>query len=158
MSEDDCLQLGEGLEAAFDVATQYVGAASSSGTLTDTHLLRFYGLYKQATAGGCTAPKPSLFDRRGRAKWYAWQACSALSSTQAQQQYVELLSEAAPGWAGATSSSGGGGGSGAARRPGFAGGAVQSRMAEPADDDGEVRCLPADEPAALCWHGVDFAL
>jgi acyl-CoA-binding protein len=148
---------GVGLEAAFDAASQYVGVASSSGTLTDTHLLRFYGLYKQATAGACTAPKPSLFDRRGRAKWHAWQACSALSSSQAQQEYVALLSEAAPGWAGAASSSDGGGGSsgGAAKRPGGVGGAVQSRMAAPTEDDGEVRRLLED--AAHPCLGVAMA-
>ena len=147
---------GEGLEAAFDAATQYVEVASSSGTLADTHLLRFYGLYKQATAGACTAPKPSLFDRRGRAKWHAWQACSALSSSQAQKQYVELLTEAAPGWAGAASS---GGGSGAAKRSGGAGGAVQSRMAEPSDDDGEVHaCLQIQTVRVLVppWQQLCF--
>ncbi|EFN58374.1 hypothetical protein CHLNCDRAFT_17984, partial [Chlorella variabilis] len=83
---------------AFEAATQFVGAASKAGSLSDDQLLRFYGLYKQATAGACDAKKPSVFDRHGRAKWSAWQACSMLSSSEAQQQYVQLLAELSPAW------------------------------------------------------------
>lgn len=118
------------MEEAFDAATQYVGAASAGGSLSDSQLLRFYGLYKQATAGRCEAPKPGLFDRRGRAKWQAWQDCATLSAEQAQQQYVDLLTAAVPGWGGAPGSGDDGSG---AKRSGV-GGPVQSRMAEAAED------------------------
>ncbi|KAL4458109.1 hypothetical protein ABPG75_012974 [Micractinium tetrahymenae] len=117
------------VEQEFEAAAQYVGAAAAGGTLSDAQLLRFYGLYKQATAGPCDAPKPSFFDRRGRAKWQAWKDAAALSMEEAQRQYVQLLSEALPGWAGASAA----GSSGAAKRGG-GGGPVQSRMADAAED------------------------
>lgn len=94
-------------------------------------------LYKQATAGPCDTPKPSFFDRKGRAKWQAWADRGALSASQAQQQYVELLTRLAPDWAGAPGSSSGGG-DGGGKRQGGAGGPVQSRMAEAAEEE-EVR-------------------
>lgn len=31
--------------------------------------LTFYGLYKQATVGPCTEPRPSMFNYIARAKW-----------------------------------------------------------------------------------------
>lgn len=86
----------EDVEQAFEAAAQYVGASAAGGTLHDAQLLRFYGLYKQATAGPCDAPKPSFFDRRGRAKWQAWKDAAGLSAEEAQQQYVQLLTEASP--------------------------------------------------------------
>ena len=98
-------------------------------------------LYKQATAGPCTTPKPSFFDRKGRAKWAAWQQCSELSSSQAQNKYVQLLTQLIPDWAGAAGSGDSSGGG----RKGGAGGPVQSRMAEAAED--EVGCW------GRCWQG-----
>lgn len=35
--------VGAAGEAAFDAATSYVGAASTSGALSDAQLLQFYG-------------------------------------------------------------------------------------------------------------------
>lgn len=86
----------EDVDLAFDAATQYVGASAAGGTLSNAQLLRFYGLYKQATAGPCDAPKPSFFDRKGRAKWQAWKDVAGLPAEEAQRQYVQLLTEASP--------------------------------------------------------------
>ena len=104
-------------------------------------------MYKQATAGPCTAPKPGFFDRKGRAKRAAWQAVGGISSGDAQQQYVALLTQLVPGWAGSSAAAG-------ATKRGGAGGPVQSRMAEVADED-EVRVGGAEGPGsrgAACMH------
>lgn len=81
--------------------------------------------------GPCNAPRPSFFDRKGRAKWQAWADLGQLPGGEAQQRYVDLLTQLMPGWA--ASSSGGGTGGGGKR--GGAGGPVQSRMAEAAEDE-----------------------
>lgn len=95
-------------------------------------------LYKQATAGACAAPRPGFFDRKGRAKWQAWKDCAGLTAGEAQQRYVQLLTQLVPDWAG--SGGGGGGGEGGGPRRGGAGGPVQSRLAGGAEEESEVRC------------------
>lgn len=117
----------------FDAAAQYVAAAASSKALSDAHLLELYGLFKQATMSDCSTPKPSFFDRRGRAKWHAWQSCHGLSESQAQRQYVQRLHDLVPGWDPGSISMD------TATRAG-AGGPVQSRMAQSTEDDIEVSC------------------
>lgn len=179
------------LEDAFDAATQYVGAASTSGSLSNDQLLQFYGcedradgavrglsppplpplsqldmacvlillahaplaiptarrLYKQATVGPCDAPRPSFFDRKGRAKWQAWADLGQLPGSEAQQRYVDLLNRLIPGWAAGSSSSGSSSGGG---KRGGAGGPVQSRMAEAAED--EQAAVRRSKGEALGWH------
>lgn len=58
-------------EDDFEEATSAVAGAAVSGrpALSDEAKLAFYGLYKQATVGDNTTPKPNFFDRKGRAKW-----------------------------------------------------------------------------------------
>jgi diazepam-binding inhibitor (GABA receptor modulating acyl-CoA-binding protein) len=120
--------------ADFEAATQYVAAASQSGSLDSDALLRLYGLFKQATAGTCNTQRPSFFDRRGRTKWDAWQGCRQLTSETAEQEYVALLSKLVPDWAGS---------SGAASNRSGAAGPVQSRMAGvPAVEEQQV-CIGA---------------
>jgi len=81
--------------------------------------------------GPCDVPKPSFFDRKGRAKWSAWADLGQLPGGEAQQRYVDLLSQLIPGWTAGSSSSSGGGGA----KRGGAGGPVQSRMVEAAEDE-----------------------
>ncbi len=61
------------LAAAFGAASDWVAGAVSSGNtaFTDAVKLQFYGLYKQATAGVCTAPQPAFWNRAARLKWCA---------------------------------------------------------------------------------------
>lgn len=56
-------------------------------------MLKFYGLYKQATEGDCHQKKPSFWDVINKAKWDAWNKNSHLSKEQAMQKYVECLQE-----------------------------------------------------------------
>jgi len=54
-------------------------------------LLKIYGLYKQATEGDVSQPKPGFSDLVGRAKWDAWNALKGQSSETAQQGYIDLI-------------------------------------------------------------------
>lgn len=56
----------ESLDIEFDKAAAHVACGNQ---LSNEALLKLYGLYKQATAGPCTAFRPSFFDRKARAKW-----------------------------------------------------------------------------------------
>lgn len=58
--------------------------------------LRLYALYKQATEGPCTVPKPSVLDFISKAKWDAWNALGSLPKETARQDYVDLVSRLSP--------------------------------------------------------------
>jgi delta(3,5)-delta(2,4)-dienoyl-CoA isomerase len=52
--------------------------------------LQLYALYKQATVGPNTHPKPGMLDFVGGAKWSAWKGVGALSAAEAEAAYVAL--------------------------------------------------------------------
>ncbi|XP_012872189.1 PREDICTED: enoyl-CoA delta isomerase 2, mitochondrial [Dipodomys ordii] len=54
--------------------------------------LKLYALYKQATEGPCSIPKPGVFDFVNKAKWDAWNALGSLPKETARQNYVDLVS------------------------------------------------------------------
>jgi diazepam-binding inhibitor (GABA receptor modulating acyl-CoA-binding protein) len=54
-------------------------------------LLKIYGLYKQATCGDNTERKPSFTDYVARAKWDAWNGQKGKDQTQAQSDYIDLI-------------------------------------------------------------------
>jgi len=66
--------------------------------LDDSTKLAFYGLYKSATEGPCRAPRPSMFDPVGRAKFDAWAANGSKSKEQAMVDYVSLLDKLHARW------------------------------------------------------------
>ena len=54
--------------------------------------LRVYALYKQATEGPCSAPKPRLMDGLTKhAKWSAWKDLGDLTPEDAKAAYVRLV-------------------------------------------------------------------
>ncbi|MCZ8133281.1 MAG: acyl-CoA-binding protein [Steroidobacteraceae bacterium] len=57
----------------------------------DRDLLEFYALYKQATAGDVTGPRPGLLDVRGRAKYDAWAKRKGTTADEAMVAYVALV-------------------------------------------------------------------
>ena len=57
--------------------------------IPSTALLNLYALYKQATVGSCTIPRPSFFEFEARAKWDAWNAINGMST---QEGTFETLS------------------------------------------------------------------
>uniref|UniRef100_A0A8C4U0G0 Enoyl-CoA delta isomerase 2 n=1 Tax=Falco tinnunculus TaxID=100819 RepID=A0A8C4U0G0_FALTI len=54
--------------------------------------LKLYALFKQATEGPCSAPKPGMLDFVKKAKWDAWNSLGNLSQDNARQKYTELVS------------------------------------------------------------------
>ena len=59
-------------DSLFEAAAAYLAGAvltGSNAVFTDAVKLKFYGLYKQATAGKCDVSKPGIFNLSGRAKW-----------------------------------------------------------------------------------------
>jgi diazepam-binding inhibitor (GABA receptor modulator, acyl-CoA-binding protein) len=54
-------------------------------------LLELYALYKQATVGDVSGPRPGAFDVRARAKHDAWTKARGLSTAEAMARYVRLV-------------------------------------------------------------------
>lgn len=54
-------------------------------------LKQLYGLYKQATVGPNTTPKPSRLNFEARSKWDAWTDVSHLHQEVAKTKYVEIV-------------------------------------------------------------------
>lgn len=54
-------------------------------------LLKLYALYKQGSVGDNTEKKPGFTDMVARAKWDAWNMLKGTPSTDAMQQYVDLI-------------------------------------------------------------------
>ena len=70
--DDDDDQNGKrdkALDLAFDLAASRVASLAASKKLADADALRLYGFYKQALEGNCSAARPAIWDRKGRAKW-----------------------------------------------------------------------------------------
>lgn len=77
------------LKAAFEAAvanSKNLSERPDNGTL-----LKLYALFKQASAGDNTEKKPGFTDMVGRAKWDAWNGFKGISTTDAMQQYVDLI-------------------------------------------------------------------
>lgn len=78
-----------------DLKTQFEAAVAESKNLSErpdnTTLLKLYALYKQASAGDNTEPKPGFSDMVARAKWDAWNGLKGKSNDEAMQQYIELI-------------------------------------------------------------------
>lgn len=74
---------------------QFEAAVANSKNLSERPdnmtLLKLYALYKQASVGDNTEKKPGFTDMVGRAKWDAWNALKGTDSTDAMQQYIDLV-------------------------------------------------------------------
>ncbi|KAG0661072.1 hypothetical protein C6P46_004179 [Rhodotorula mucilaginosa] len=64
----------------FDKAVKQVGELPADGP--------FYGLFKQATVGDNTSPKPGMMDFTGKYK-AAWNEQKGVSAEEAKSKYVE---------------------------------------------------------------------
>ena len=78
-----------------DLQTKFEAAVAESKNLSErpdnATLLKIYAVYKQASAGDNADKKPGFSDMVGRAKWDAWNGLKGTSSTDAMQQYVDLI-------------------------------------------------------------------
>ncbi|PIK58043.1 putative enoyl-CoA delta isomerase 2, mitochondrial [Apostichopus japonicus] len=53
--------------------------------------LRMYALFKQATDGSCSKPKPAADDFIQTAKWDAWNGLGSMPKTDAKQEYINIV-------------------------------------------------------------------
>ncbi|GAA5941195.1 hypothetical protein JCM1841_002634 [Sporobolomyces salmonicolor] len=76
--------------AQFDKAVEIIGALPKDGPVQPSQedKLVFYALYKQATVGDNTTPKPGMMDFAGRYKWTAWDKVKGKSQDEAKSEYV----------------------------------------------------------------------
>jgi len=77
------------LQDRFERAQKDVNSLSSRPD-NDT-MLKLYALYKQASKGDVSGDRPGGFDFVGAAKYDAWSAVKGTSTTDAMQQYVDLV-------------------------------------------------------------------
>ncbi len=54
-------------------------------------MLDLYALYKQATSGDVSGPRPGMLDVRGRAKYDAWGKRKGTSKDAAMEAYIDLV-------------------------------------------------------------------
>ncbi len=78
-----------------DLKGEFEAAVAASKTLpkrpdNDT-LLKLYALFKQATSGDVSGPRPGGFDFVGGAKHDAWAKLSGTSTEDAMRAYVALV-------------------------------------------------------------------
>lgn len=137
----------------FDAATTYVGSLAANGDVSETDLLKFYGLYKQATEGPCETPKPAFFDLKGRTKWAAWKNVGDISQEDSRTAYIDLLASLKPDWSEGASSK-------KKRSGGGAGGGVFSSLAheEPLEIDDLVRDCDFCTARPNSLYEINFAL
>lgn len=60
-------------------------------TPAQDELLSLYALYKQASMGDVSGPRPGILDFKGRAKFDAWQNQRGKARDEARRQYTELV-------------------------------------------------------------------
>uniref|UniRef100_A0A1A9ZFA7 ACB domain-containing protein n=1 Tax=Glossina pallidipes TaxID=7398 RepID=A0A1A9ZFA7_GLOPL len=83
------------VQERFQAAVNVIKGLPKNGPYqpTTTMMLKFYGLYKQATEGPCNQNKPKIWDVVGRTKWEAWNKNRHLSKEEAMEKYVQDLQE-----------------------------------------------------------------
>ena len=78
-----------------DLKTRFEAAVADSKNLSERPdnmtLLKLYALYKQATQGDPSEPRPGMSDMVARAKWDAWNKLKGKSADEAMQDYIELV-------------------------------------------------------------------
>ncbi|KAJ7283500.1 hypothetical protein C8J57DRAFT_1292747 [Mycena rebaudengoi] len=81
------------IDAQFFRAVEIVQGLPKTGPIQTGYdeKLTMYSLYKQATVGNVTSPRPGIWDMLGRAKWDAWAKHKDLDSYEAKWLYVGAL-------------------------------------------------------------------
>lgn len=82
-------------EDAFRAAVNIIRSMPKDGPFQPSPdlMLRFYGLYKQATEGKNNQPKPSFWAVITKAKWDAWKCLGNMPKEEAMKKYVDELKQ-----------------------------------------------------------------
>ena len=82
------------LQEQFETAAKRLqDNASAADGLSNEKKLEIYALYKQGLIGDVNTDRPGMFDMKGKAKWDAWSAKKGTSQEEAQQAYVDLITD-----------------------------------------------------------------
>ena len=80
-----------------DIKAQFDQAAADSKSLPERPdnmtLLKLYALFKQGSSGDVEGKRPGFTDMVGRAKYDAWAALKGKDTTEAMQEYIDLIEE-----------------------------------------------------------------
>ncbi|XP_055333886.1 acyl-CoA-binding domain-containing protein 5-like [Paramacrobiotus metropolitanus] len=84
--------VGNGIEDRFNAAVNVIRTLPANGSFQPSRemMLRFYALFKQATVGACTTPRPYFFDPKC-VKWDAHNSLNGISREEAMEEYVTEL-------------------------------------------------------------------
>lgn len=78
-----------------DLKSQFEAASEAAKKLPERPdnetMLKLYSLYKQATDGDVSGPKPGFFDFVGTAKYEAWEKLKGVGAEDAMKKYVDLV-------------------------------------------------------------------
>mmetsp|Transcript_9603 Transcript_9603/g.11527 ORF Transcript_9603/g.11527 Transcript_9603/m.11527 type:complete len:940 (+) Transcript_9603:177-2996(+) len=89
---------GQALVKEFEQAANFVRKTNRFAALKNQQTL-LYSYYKQATAGPCTRPAPSVFQGRlAYAKWKAWGNLFDMPQEEAMRLYIALVRKLVPGF------------------------------------------------------------
>lgn len=75
------------------VAKRLQDNASVTEGLSNEKKLEIYALYKQGLVGDVNTDRPGMFDMKGKAKWDAWNGKKGTPKEEAQQAYVDLVTD-----------------------------------------------------------------
>ncbi len=78
------------LDTRFDEAVQFASEMTQASLPQDVQL-RLYAFYKQATFGTLEPKQTSTYHLRDAFKTNAWMQISHLSSSEAKEQYIEII-------------------------------------------------------------------
>jgi len=83
------------IEEAFKAAVNIIRSMPKNGPFQPSPdlMLRFYGLFKQATEGICNQPKPAFWAVINKAKWDAWKNLGNMPKEEAMKNYVDELKQ-----------------------------------------------------------------
>ncbi len=79
------------IKAQFDQAT--ADSKSLPERPDNMTLLKLYALFKQGSSGDVEGKRPGFTDMVGRAKYDAWAALKGKDTTEAMQEYIDLIEE-----------------------------------------------------------------
>ncbi|KAL1412853.1 hypothetical protein Q8F55_000602 [Vanrija albida] len=81
------------IDKQFHRAVDIVQSLPKSGPVQTSYeeKLQLYALYKQATEGDISAPRPGMLDMLGRAKWDSWNKVKGVNKAEAKQLYIAAL-------------------------------------------------------------------
>ncbi|XP_067225584.1 acyl-CoA-binding domain-containing protein 4 isoform X4 [Chanodichthys erythropterus] len=87
----------EDFQRRFQAAVDVIQSLPKNGSYRPSYevMLRFYGLYKQAVCGPCTASRPGFWDPIGRYKWDAWNQLGDMNRESAMAAYVDEMKKVA---------------------------------------------------------------